>query len=188
MTSFSVKRMKRINRTSKIERQLTWLRLDRASPRPGGTPDNSPPFQRWVATHAPDQSRRDGRTNRPKSRNDHNPKLQHPQILGHRFAFKAQVLSSLTGLRASGHSHPPMNRWAIIFRPPGLESSAPESIHRTKLNAYSGQGRGWVKQWLPDMDLNHDKQIQSLLCYRYTIGQTSASKVGFPPSESRIDP
>ena len=24
---------------------------------------------------------------------------------------------------------------------------------------------------LPDMDFNHDKQIQSLLCYRYTIGQ-----------------
>ncbi len=22
------------------------------------------------------------------------------------------------------------------------------------------------------MDLNHDKQIQSLLCYRYTIGQS----------------
>ena len=31
--------------------------------------------------------------------------------------------------------------------------------------------------WLPDMDLNHDKQIQSLLCYRYTIGQRRASKV-----------
>ncbi len=28
------------------------------------------------------------------------------------------------------------------------------------------------RNWLPDMDLNHDKQIQSLLCYRYTIGQT----------------
>ena len=28
--------------------------------------------------------------------------------------------------------------------------------------------------WLPDMDLNHDKQIQSLLCYRYTIGQDGA--------------
>ena len=28
--------------------------------------------------------------------------------------------------------------------------------------------------WLPDMDLNHDKQIQSLLCYRYTIGQCKA--------------
>ena len=28
-----------------------------------------------------------------------------------------------------------------------------------------------MKIWLPDMDLNHDKQIQSLLCYRYTIGQ-----------------
>ena len=28
-----------------------------------------------------------------------------------------------------------------------------------------------AQRWLPDMDLNHDKQIQSLLCYRYTIGQ-----------------
>ena len=25
------------------------------------------------------------------------------------------------------------------------------------------------------MDLNHDKQIQSLLCYRYTIGQAGAA-------------
>ena len=32
------------------------------------------------------------------------------------------------------------------------------------------------KDWLPDMDLNHDKQIQSLLCYRYTIGQAGACK------------
>ena len=30
------------------------------------------------------------------------------------------------------------------------------------------------RKWLPDMDLNHDKQIQSLLCYRYTIGQCEA--------------
>ena len=30
-------------------------------------------------------------------------------------------------------------------------------------------------KWLPDMDLNHDKQIQSLLCYRYTIGQDGTS-------------
>jgi hypothetical protein len=35
-----------------------------------------------------------------------------------------------------------------------------------------------IQDWLPDMDLNHDKQIQSLLCYRYTIGQCeSAMKV-----------
>ena len=33
-----------------------------------------------------------------------------------------------------------------------------------------------MKPWLPDMDLNHDKQIQSLLCYRYTIGQGAAVK------------
>ena len=32
-----------------------------------------------------------------------------------------------------------------------------------------------LSNWLPDMDLNHDKQIQSLLCYRYTIGQAGAS-------------
>ena len=32
------------------------------------------------------------------------------------------------------------------------------------------------EKWLPDMDLNHDKQIQSLLCYRYTIGQCEAEK------------
>ena len=47
--------------------------------------------------------------------------------------------------------------------------------------------RIWDKSiWLPDMDLNHDKQIQSLLCYRYTIGQTDASKVEFWPIESRF--
>ncbi len=39
--------------------------------------------------------------------------------------------------------------------------------------------------WLPDMDLNHDKQIQSLLCYRYTIGQAGAGgNVKIPCGES----
>jgi hypothetical protein len=41
------------------------------------------------------------------------------------------------------------------------------------------------RSWLPDMDLNHDKQIQSLLCYRYTIGQGSNS-LGYSRSESRF--
>ena len=41
--------------------------------------------------------------------------------------------------------------------------------------------------WLPDMDLNHDKQIQSLLCYRYTIGQAGALDRlnAFPGQSSR---
>ena len=40
-------------------------------------------------------------------------------------------------------------------------------------------------KWLPDMDLNHDKQIQSLLCYRYTIGQAGAGiKLGISGKES----
>ncbi len=43
-----------------------------------------------------------------------------------------------------------------------------------------------LRSWLPDMDLNHDKQIQSLLCYRYTIGQTSGSKVKALAGESRL--
>ena len=35
------------------------------------------------------------------------------------------------------------------------------------------------------MDLNHDKQIQSLLCYRYTIGQAVAgTSVNLPFRES----
>ena len=39
--------------------------------------------------------------------------------------------------------------------------------------------------WLPDMDLNHDKQIQSLLCYRYTIGQTEiGDNLAISPKES----
>jgi hypothetical protein len=41
--------------------------------------------------------------------------------------------------------------------------------------------------WLPDMDLNHDKQIQSLFCYRYTIGQSETSKVKFWQSQSRLE-
>jgi hypothetical protein len=45
--------------------------------------------------------------------------------------------------------------------------SAFTSALRTR---HSAQG-----SWLPDMDLNHDKQIQSLLCYRYTIGQAGAA-------------
>jgi hypothetical protein len=45
---------------------------------------------------------------------------------------------------------------------------------------------GMTKNWLPDMDLNHDKQIQSLLCYRYTIGQAGAfdKLMGFTPQSS----
>ena len=43
-----------------------------------------------------------------------------------------------------------------------------------------------MKIWLPDVDLNHDKQIQSLLCYRYTIGQTDVShRLDISLSESR---
>ena len=49
--------------------------------------------------------------------------------------------------------------------------------------------KGHEMKWLPDMDLNHDKQIQSLLCYRYTIGQcVRANKIGILKRESRSGP
>ena len=43
-----------------------------------------------------------------------------------------------------------------------------------KLHSAIRNRQSAIKNWLPDMDLNHDKQIQSLLCYRYTIGQAGA--------------
>ena len=55
------------------------------------------------------------------------------------------------------------------------------------LNSAFSLQRLALANWLPDMDLNHDKQIQSLLCYRYTIGQAGASDRlnAFPAQSSR---
>jgi hypothetical protein len=44
------------------------------------------------------------------------------------------------------------------------------------------------KIWLPDMDLNHDKQIQSLLCYRYTIGQMAGTQANRFPAQVKPGP
>ena len=55
------------------------------------------------------------------------------------------------------------------------------SAHSALRTPQSALGR-----WLPDKDLNLDKQIQSLLCYRYTIGQTSASKLEYSRAESSL--
>jgi hypothetical protein len=46
-----------------------------------------------------------------------------------------------------------------------------------------------MRNWLPNMDLNHDKQIQSLLCYRYTIRQSEQRKnIGFDSGVKPTDP
>lgn len=53
-----------------------------------------------------------------------------------------------------------------------------EGEHPVNAEGETLKSRGVLRDWLPDMDLNHDKQIQRLLCYRYTIGQAgSAAKV-----------
>ena len=52
-----------------------------------------------------------------------------------------------------------------------VSGATPETTCETRMLPHLNWGR-----WLPDMDLNHDKQIQSLLCYRYTIGQAGAVK------------
>jgi hypothetical protein len=49
------------------------------------------------------------------------------------------------------------------------------------VNRQSKIGNG---KWLPDMDLNHDKVIQSHLCYRYTIGQDGTNSVNLSSLES----
>lgn len=36
------------------------------------------------------------------------------------------------------------------------------------------------EDWLSDMDSNHDNSLQRAMCYRYTIGQTSAVKIPLP--------
>lgn len=55
---------------------------------------------------------------------------------------------------------PMVGKVAVICSENGLEAQFEAQLPTSR--------RGW----LPDMDLNHDKQIQSLLCYRYTIGQS----------------
>ena len=44
------------------------------------------------------------------------------------------------------------------------------SENRPKISQKNFENFG-PSEWLPDMDSNHDKQIQRLLCYHYTIGQ-----------------
>ena len=60
-----------------------------------------------------------------------------------------------------------------------IAERVPHSLYRPNVACIEGEleETEGKMNWLPDMDLNHDKQIQSLLCYRYTIGQTSAFKV-----------
>jgi hypothetical protein len=65
---------------------------------PSGTTENSPRFQPWVTDGKRPEPRR-GERKCPR----HNP-----------------ALPSLTGLIRSSHEDPPMNRWAIFFRPIGL--------------------------------------------------------------------
>ena len=54
-----------------------------------------------------------------------------------------------------------------------MTTSAHTKLENGKTPARVGRQSGIENcgKWLPDMDLNHDKVIQSHLCYRYTIGQ-----------------
>jgi hypothetical protein len=61
-----------------------------------------------------------------------------------------------------------------------------DSAHNRAFLAGAQENERCAIKWLPDMDLNHDKQIQSLLCYRYTIGQTRGFKVTTSGPESRL--
>ena len=68
-------------------------------------------------------------------------------------------------------ARPAVGCWTInsSLRRQSVSGATPETTRETRVLPYFN-----LENWLPDMDLNHDKQIQSLLCYRYTIGQAGA--------------
>ena len=88
-------------------------------------------------------------------------------------------LTAVDGVSAGGKFS---SHWKLFFQ--SLENSA-RKVGRLQAGAFgchrllddgarakkrpdAGSGK-----WLPDQDLNLNKQIQSLLCYRYTIGQAT---------------
>lgn len=71
---------------------------------------------------------------------------------------------------------------ASLKGPSTAPVSPGQAIHGTLERFQGGGMEGWEPRWLPSMDSNHDKQIQSLLCYRYTTRQSSAWRTVKIPS------
>src|SRR6185503_18559639 len=92
---------------------------------PSGTTENSPRFQPWAT---------DGK--RPEPR----PPSRRSGALARREGGRGErkcprhnpALPSLTGLIRSSHQDPPMNRWAIFFRPIGL-ALIPNPVPRVRV-------------------------------------------------------
>jgi hypothetical protein len=79
----------------------------------------------------------------------------------------------------------------------------PSLFHSGKLNHYNarsglepGSGSvpkllsGSTEDWLSGMDSNHDKELQRLLCYHYTTGQTGgkiACGLGGRKADRQVD-
>ena len=61
-----------------------------------------------------------------------------------------------------------------VFRQP-FDLLAVTNTAYQKKPAAGRRSNGQFKDWLPRLDSNQDKQIQSLLCYRYTTGQEEGS-------------
>lgn len=71
-------------------------------------------------------------------------------------------------------------------RPIGCSVSGRNESNGNESNQSYERGKSdYCSVWLPDMDLNHDKQIQSLLCYRYTIGQCKNATVSYALEKAR---
>ena len=85
--------------------------------------------------------------------------------------MNAAMTGVISRKESLGHRVPP--RLGVGRASPGRKGCVSEAFSEAFSEACV-EAVLWVKDWLPDMDLNHDKQIQSLLCYRYTIGQAGA--------------
>ncbi len=90
-------------------------------------------------------------------------------------------------LEKPGKFFPIIGKFRPVFQP--LEKKFPiigkkvsnrwKTFRRPAAGHGKGRTRGPAEGWLPDQDLNLNKQIQSLLCYRYTIGQATRTTLLF---------
>ena len=86
--------------------------------RPAGTPENSPPFQRWETMFGKAES--PGGAKDVCASKTCDPENARSFEMAHQFSFVPD--GTRFGFRSC---YPPINRWAIVFRPAGTPENSP---------------------------------------------------------------
>ena len=84
--------------------------------------------------------------------------------------FSGGPTGSRTPVSTMPLSRDPASPWAQILVPPPGNAPGPPAF-QTSVQLLHQSGRSWF----PRLDSNQDKQIQSLLCYRYTTWEYNRS-------------